>query len=77
MWIQYNPNPVGMGDEEDCSVRALSVAMNISWESAYAMLCYLGFQMGAMPSKKAVLAAALRIGGFYRQAIPDTCPILY
>lgn len=76
MWIEYQPNPTGrmVGD---CAVRAVSKALGIDWEQAYALLCKNGFAMGDMPSADSVWGATLRQHGFYRQAISDRCPDCY
>ena len=76
MWVEYNPNPTGriVGD---CSVRAVAKALNIDWETAYAMTANKGFQMGDMPSSNSVWGAVLRENGFYRKSIPDSCPDCY
>lgn len=76
MWVKYNPNPTGR-NVEDCAVRALSKALNISWEDAYALIASAGFAMGDMPHSNSVWGAVLRQHGFYRKAIPDTCPDCY
>lgn len=48
-YIQYNANPdharVG-----DCTVRAISRAMGIDWESAYLKLAVHGYMLRDMPS---------------------------
>ena len=36
-----------------------------------------GFSMGDMPNSNSVWGAVLRQNGFYREAIPDTCPDCY
>ena len=76
MWVKYNPSPVG-AKVGDCSVRAITAALGVDWESAYVLLCNAGFQMADMPSSNAVISAVLRKHGFYRKAIPDTCPNCY
>lgn len=76
MWIYTNPNPCGR-NVGDCSVRAVSVALNVDWETAYAMVAKAGYQMADLPSSDAVWGAVLRKNGFYRKAIPDTCPDCY
>ena len=76
MWIKYNPNPTGRS-VGDCSVRAISKALNIDWETAYAMICANGYAMGDMPSSDSVWGAVLRQNGFYKQAIPNRCPDCY
>lgn len=76
MWIEYNPNPAGRR-VGDCSVRAISKALNIDWETAYALITSNGFAMGDMPSSDSVWGSVLRQNGFYRKAIPNTCPDCY
>lgn len=76
MWIEYNPNPVGR-KVEDCSIRAIAKALNISWEQAYALITSAGFNMGDMPHSNSVWGAVLRQNGFYRRSLPDTCPDCY
>lgn len=76
MWRQFNNNPTGRA-VGDCAVRALSVALGVDWETAYSMIAVNGFLMGDMPSSNSVWGAVLRQRGFYRKAIPDTCPDCY
>ena len=76
MWIEYNPNPVGRR-VEDCSIRAISKALDVDWETAYALITTAGYNMGDMPHSNSVWGAVLRQNGFYRTAIPDTCPDCY
>ena len=76
MWIEFNPNPTGR-KVGDCAVRSVAKALDADWETAYAMIASNGFQMGDMPSSNSVWGAVLRQNGFYRQAIPDTCPDCY
>lgn len=61
----------------DCAVRAVAKALNIDWESAYDLIAANGFAMGDMPSSDSVWGAVLRQNGFYRKAIPNTCPDCY
>lgn len=75
-WIEYNNNPVGR-KVGDCSVRAVSKALDMGWEAAYIALAMNGLQMGDMPSSDSVWGALLRQYGFYRKSIPDTCPMCY
>lgn len=73
MYVEYNPNPVGRS-VGDCSVRAVAKALDIDWESAYAMIALNGFLMGDMPSSNSVWGAVLRKNGFYMKAIPSDYP---
>lgn len=76
MWVEYNPNPAGriVGD---CSVRAITKALNIDWETTFWLLCDAAFHMADMPSSNGVWGAVLRQYGFYRHALPNTCPDCY
>lgn len=76
MWREYNPNPMSRR-VGDCAIRAVSKALGIDWEDAYAKIAMNGFAMGDMPSSDAVWGATLRQHGFYRDAIPNTCPDCY
>ena len=76
MWIEYNPNPTGRR-VEDCAIRAVAKALGIDWEQAYALITSAGYSMGDMPHSNSVWGAVLRQHGFYRKAIPDTCPDCY
>lgn len=73
MWIEYNDNPVGRS-VGDCAIRAVSVALDVDWETAYAMISLNGFLMGDMPSSDSVWGTVLRERGFYRSAIPSDLP---
>lgn len=76
MWIEFLNNPMARR-VGDCAVRAVSVALEISWEEAYGLLADAGFAMADMPSSDSVWGAVLRQHGFYRKAIPNTCPDCY
>lgn len=76
MYVEYNPNPTGR-NVGDCAVRAISKALGIEWEKAYAIIANNGYQMGDMPSSNSVWGAVLRQNGFYRESIPDTCHDCY
>lgn len=76
MWIKWNPNPTGrmVGD---CSVRAVAKALGVDWETSFDLLAGNAYAMGDMPSSDSVWGATLRQNGFYRKAIPNTCPDCY
>lgn len=61
----------------DCSVRAVSVALDTDWETAYDLIASAEYNMADMPSSDSVWGAVLRGYGFYRHAIPNTCPDCY
>ena len=76
MWIEFNENPVGkrIGD---CAVRAVQVALGISWADSYALLAQKGFELGDMPSADRVWGETLRDHGFVRRSISNYCPECY
>ena len=76
MYVYFNNNPVGRR-VGDCAIRAIAKALGISWEDAYAKVATNGYRMGDMPSSDSVWGAVLRENGFYRKAIPNTCPDCY
>ena len=75
-WKMYNPNPVNR-NVGDCAVRAITVALGVDWETAFAMVAKNAFQMGDMPSSNAVWGSVLRQNGFKRAIIPNNCPDCY
>lgn len=75
-WIRFLNNPTGR-TVGDCAVRAVSVALGTDWETAYLMIAKNGYAMGDMPSSDSVWGAVLRQNGFYRKAIPNSCPDCY
>lgn len=76
MWIKYNANPIA-NNVEDCAIRAVAVALNISWDDAFDMVCAMAKNMGVMPHNNAAWGAVLRQHGFKRAIIPNSCPDCY
>ena len=76
MWKYTNLNPAGrvVGD---CAVRAIAIALGMSWEDAFARIAANAYAMGDMPSADSVWGSVLRQEGFSREAIPNTCPFCY
>lgn len=70
-YISYNPNPIHGKCVGDCTVRAISKALNQSWEQTYAGLTAYGFMMSDMPSANSVWGAYLRRNGFKRYIVDD------
>lgn len=73
LYVYTNPNPTGrmVGD---CAIRAVSIALNVDWETSYALIAKAGFLMGDMPSSNSVWGAVLRQHGFIRKSLSNTCP---
>ena len=72
----YNPNPI-RNNTRDCAIRAVSKALNITWERAFAEIAAMAFSMGETMDSNAVWGAVLRMNGFKRDIIPNTCPDCY
>ena len=75
-FVNFNANPEKKM-VDDCTVRALSVALDIDWESAYVGLALQGFIDANMPDQKSVWGNYLKSKGFKRHTLPDTCPDCY
>ena len=76
MWKRWNPNPMSR-NVGDCAVRAVSKALNVDWETAFALIARAAYNMADMPSSDSVWGAVLRQNGFYRAVIPNQCPDCY
>ena len=76
MYRYFNPNPCGRA-VGDCAVRALSAALGLDWEGAFDILAEFARNMCDMPSSDQVWGAVLRANGFYRSALPTSCPNCY
>lgn len=76
MWKEFNNNPRGQR-VGDCAIRAVSAALNLTWERAYYLVTIKGYDMADMPSSNAVWGAVLKDHGFTRKVVPDTCPECY
>ena len=72
-WKPFQNNPAGR-NVGDCSVRAVSVALGVDWETAFAMIAANAFQMGDVISANSSWGSVLRQHGFKRYVIPNSCP---
>lgn len=72
----YNPNPRGKR-VGDCVVRALSKALDRSWNDTYISLCIEGYLQGDLPSANTVWDRFLLKQGYSRAIIPRECPVCY
>ena len=73
MWIQVNPNPQRK-EAPDCVIRAICIALNMSWFEVYDDLCALGRKECNMPSADAVWGRYLYELGFVPFVLPHSCP---
>lgn len=71
MYIYFNNNPC-LRVVGDCAVRAVSKALDISWERAYAQMIVAGFKMCNLPNANEVYGAVLRQNGFYKHIGDDS-----
>lgn len=71
MFKQFNPNPQGRS-VGDCSVRAVSKALNQTWEKSLINMCVESLMCGDMPSANLVWGTYLKRNGFKRHSIEPT-----
>ena len=64
----YNPNPK-RNQIGDCVIRALTMALGLSWKEVYVKLVLYGFRMSDMPSSNRVWGQMLEENGFSRHAV--------
>lgn len=77
MYKFFNPNPNKGSNVGDCTIRAIALATDQSWDDVYIDLAVLGYSFKDMPSSNYVWSAYLRSRGFERFAIPNSCPDCY
>ena len=77
MYSHYNPNPIKNNRVGDCVVRAISKALNQSWEDTYIDLTIQGYMFGDLLSSNVVWDAYLKSKGFKRHIVPNDCPDCY
>lgn len=76
LFTYYNPNPDGK-NTSDCVIRALSKALNQTWDDTYTEVSYEGLVLHDMPDKNYVWSDVLKRHGFKKYVIPNTCPACY
>ena len=74
MYTNPNPDNKSVGD---CTVRALSIALNKPWAMIYLDLCIQGYMMSDMPSSNDVWGTYLQDKGWMLRRLQDTCPLCY
>ncbi len=70
---KFNINPCGKS-VGDCTIRAISLALDQTWETTYIDLCVQGYKMCDMPSANSVWGAYLKRKGFKRNSFPEHLP---
>lgn len=76
VWKYYNPNPEGRRTD-DCSIRALTKALGVDWDTAFAMVVAEAFEVKSILATDATWGNVLAKNGFRRYAVPNTCPLCY
>lgn len=66
-WHNENPFQKNVGD---CTVRAISTALNQDWDTTYLGLCLEGFLLKDMPSSNEVWRRYLSRFGLHRRPAP-------
>ena len=77
MFEYFNPNPRNIKNIGDCTVRAVSKALGISWNNAFIDLVLQAYILADMPSSNAVVNSYLIANGFRKYAIDGSCPDCY
>lgn len=77
MYSYYNPNPIKNNRVGDCVVRAISKALDMSWENVYIELSLYGYIVGDLISSNGVWGGYLKSKGFVRDIVPFECPDCY
>ena len=73
-FINPNPKEKKVGD---CTVRAISLAMNKPWEEIYLDLSLEGLFLSDMPSSNDVWGSYLIRKGWKYNRLQDSCPFCY
>ena len=75
MFVKVNPNPYGeyVGD---CVIRALSTALDETWDRLYAELAVQGYMMKDMPSSNHVWSTYLGGKGFKCAVVPNNYTVM-
>lgn len=76
MYQFHNPNPKNFFTD-DCNIRAVSVAFNMTWDEAYVELTTEGYILKDNPNSKRVVNSYLKRKWWVRKVIPNTCPDCY
>lgn len=72
----FNPNPLKK-NVGDCVIRALAMALDVTWREAYTRLAIYGLQKCDIPSSNNLWGSFLKENGFKARIVPDSCPECY
>ncbi len=70
-YIYYNPNPTGKNTMGDCSIRALSKVLNLSWDETFDILVDNAKLRADMPNSNANIDEVLSDFGFHKETFTD------
>ena len=73
-YINPNPKEKNVGD---CTVRAIALGTDQTWEDTYLNLVLQGYLMCDMPSSNDVWGSYLLEHGWTYHRLQDTCPFCY
>lgn len=76
MWQFFNSNPTA-NRTDDCAIRAISAAFDVSWDQAFDALANMAKMMGETMNSDHAWGALLRQYGFTKEVVPDSCPDCY
>ena len=76
MWIRYNPNPCGKR-VGDCTIRAISKALNQSWGKTYWQMSIFGYLHCDLLNSNNLWTYFLKEKGFKMRIILDEYPDYY
>ena len=70
-YLNTNPHNI---DDRDCTIRAISLFLDKTWDEVYWGICRVGFNLKRMPSTNVTWKTYLAEQGFYPIRIPHYCP---
>lgn len=73
-YLNLNPNGLDTGD---CTIRAISLFLNQSWDETYLGVCNEGYFLKDMPESNRTWRSYLLKHDCYRTPVPNTCPRCY
>lgn len=73
---QTNPNPLNK-NTGDCTIRAIAIAEDMSWDEAFIRLCIQSLLMADMPSSNDVWGTYLAERGYKYHLVSDAFPFGY
>lgn len=75
-YVYLNANP-DKNKTTDCTIRAVSFALDQSWDTTFIHIAVECLMHHDMPEANYIWAGYLKSKGYKRKIIPDTCPNCY